>query len=215
MKRAVIFTLFLVVLYGCTYDSTTIYYSKKETDFNKFRTFAWVHGEDKICKGNKIKEEAFHYVNMGFIVRGYQLDTVAPDLLLDMQMLDENRMSGAKCLGYCPTTEYIMYFYPTNEYKFSLVNSSKYPYSPWQYELDTLMYQNQSLGRIITLNVIDPKKGKTVWSATALANSQNDKKLAEAIHSTVRTVMKSFPVKIHLKQNEMLTFDYRMGRKRN
>jgi hypothetical protein len=193
MKKFFIFAQFLLILCGCTYESTTIYYNRKEENINKFKTFAWISYTDSICKGDKVKEEAFHYINHSFIVKGYKMDTLAPDLLLDMQLLDENNMAIAKCIGHCPTTDYIMYFYPTNNYKFSLVNSSSYPYPPWQYELDSLVYEHKTKKRIITLHVIDRMKGQAVWSATALRNTNDNKTLSNMVHPIVRGLMKKIP----------------------
>lgn len=194
MQRGTIFTLFLMLVCGCTYETTTIYY-KKDADFDKFKTFSWLTNTDSLCRGDKVKEEAFHQINHGFLLKGYKIDTLAPDLLLDMQMFDENKMANVECLGHCPTTDYIVYFYPTNDYKFQLVNSSSYPYPQWQYELDTLVYYNKYKERIITLNVIDRKRGQGVWSATALGNPTDDQGLDNVVHPIVQRLMKKFPVK--------------------
>ena len=193
MKRFAIFIVFLMLVYGCKFEST-IYY-KKEAGFGKFKTFAWLLYKDRIFKGNKVKEEAFHYINRCMVLKGYEMDTIAPDVLLDMQLLNENKMGNAKCLGHCPSSDYIVYFYPNNDYKFRLVNSTSYPYPQWQYELDTLVYNNSSKKRIISLNVIDRKTEQAIWSATALGKSSSNKVLLDHVSPTLQKVMENFPTR--------------------
>jgi hypothetical protein len=204
MKPSIIIaTLFSLLFLGCAYQSISVYYNKKETDFNKYKTFAWICYNDsisKLYKGDKVRDNAVHYINHSFILKGYQIDTLAPDLLLDMKLLDENKVAITKCVGYCPTGNYIGYFYPFSDYEFYPPSSPLYPYTPWRYEMDTLVYKDKFKERTITLNVIDRKAGKVVWSATAIGDLYEDKTLEHVVHPEVHKLMKRFPVRSRVRK---------------
>ncbi len=192
--------LFLLLLTGCAYEKISVSY---KTPFDKYKTFAWLHREDeasKMYKGDKVHENAVQYINHSFILKGYTIDTSEPDMLLDMKLLDENKVAVTKCVGYCPVNNYVGYYYPFTAYEFFPTNSTMYPHSPWRYEMDTVYYENRYKERTITLNVVDRKTKKIIWSGTAVGDLYDDKTLNNVVNPIVRKLMKKFPVRSKVKK---------------
>lgn len=189
----------LLVLASCGLYTEVSISVDKGVDLTKYKTFAWL--PDKMDTNNTpynnaiIRDNLKNYFGQSFAERGYTAKHNAPDVLLQIVITNKKR---EQAIVYSSHPE--EYYYNTYYYR------SRY-YSPYVYEyyyenaefycygngdcLQTIEYMEGS----ITLNVIDRKLNKLVWSGTAKGDIYDASYIHKDIHPAVKRIMKEFPIR--------------------
>lgn len=193
-----LFTLLIFIVAGCRIYTKIATSTDVNTDFSKYKTFAWL--PDKIdsinqpYNGEIIRNNIRNYVGQSFAQRGYSVNLEKPDLLLQMVLSNQKKEKVViysypgpyyNCRYYYGSIYYFPYLY---DYYYNYYDSYCYPpnYSPQSIE-----YVESS----ITLNVIDRLQNKMIWSGTAKGNIYNPANVNKNIHPAVKAIMKKYPVK--------------------
>lgn len=182
---------------ACIYKPVSVTYNK-ETDFKNFKTFAWIPESDTIQKTYKndlVKNITMNYINHCMMLRGYKVDTLNPDLLLDLKLLDEKKKIISPYVTGYPFDGIVGYSYPYFGYYY-------YPY-PYHYTYggwytpywNTGTYTTTYTERTINLNIIDRKNKQAVWSGTTVGDIYDPKFLNKFIHPGIHRMLKKYPVK--------------------
>ena len=102
----------LFIMNACVYKPVSVN-SDKETNFKEFKTFAWIPKQnptDNEYKNDVVKNNTINYINHCLFLRGYRIDTLNPDLLVDLVLLDEKKVeispSYFEGAGYFPYNTY-------------------------------------------------------------------------------------------------------------
>lgn len=167
-------------------------------NLSNYKTFAWL--PDQVDTTNTpynnelIRNNLKNYFGQNFAGRGFRMERNKPDILL--QIIVSNTKRHAELIYPIHPTEY--YFAPYY-YK------SRY-YSPYAYEYyfqDSIVYcysngicvqKVEYVEGSITLNVIDRKLNKLVWTGTAKGDIYDPTYINKDIHPAVKRIMKEFPL---------------------
>jgi hypothetical protein len=168
-----------------------------QTDYSNYHSFAWLPDSTvniNLPYNNEvIRSNIRNYVGKGFVERGYYIDLDTPDVLLHVILKGVEKEAYIVERPYSYPYYYCHYFYgsiyctpyPVDYYY-------RYPYHyPYVYnETKTTFIEST-----ITLNVIDRKKNKVIWSATAKGNAFDTDYMDEHIHPAIEAMMRKCPVK--------------------
>ncbi|MDP3555970.1 MAG: DUF4136 domain-containing protein [Bacteroidota bacterium] len=209
---------FIIVSYAGCEIYTDVYSTVDiETDFTKYKTFAWL--TDKTDSTNLpfnneiIRNNIRNYFNESFINRGYVLNIDTPDILLKVLVLNTKKEKLVMYPSYFypypypspyPFPYYYGGYYNRGGYYFGFDNRYYHRYHPFYFYPPNYYTQkyNYVEGAII-LNVFDRKKNKLIWSGTARGDIYDPKYIVESIEPAVAAIMKRYPIQKKSKHNNL------------
>jgi hypothetical protein len=176
LKTAIVAVLSIGLLAGC---ASSAHIEKDETvNFNKYKTFTWLHGENGKLENQSdlIESKIRNAVTKEFEKIGWRESKNKPDVILDYDVLVER----------------------SNQQQNEPVYSQPYSrviYNPYTRRYATIYYPSQFLGYesyekviregTITVTMLDAKTDKTVWQGwtTAVVNNRNltNKEIQKAV----------------------------------
>lgn len=182
---------------GCGIYTEITVSSDVVTDFSKYKTFAWLPDDIDTAtspyNNEIIRNNLKNYFGRSFSERGYSVNLDTPDVLL--QIVIENKKKETFYPVYPRTNYYCSYYYCSSYY-------SPYPYDYYYHDYYHFYCDNMGCKKkityvegSITLNVIDRKQHKLVWSGTAKGDIYDHGYINKDIHPAVLRIMKKFPVK--------------------
>lgn len=180
----------------------------KSVDFNKYGTYAWLDGnvtnDSASYYNDVIQNNAKSFVDREFKSRGYTVDTVKPDVLVELRLTREKVEETVRTANPYNYSSYTYSNYAYNRqyhenvyYRTPRYNSYSYynystPYSYYpEYSTDTIEYTEGT----ITINVIDRSANKLVWTGSAEGDIYEPRYLKGEINPAVDEIMKLYPVK--------------------
>ncbi|MBA3705478.1 MAG: DUF4136 domain-containing protein [Bacteroidetes bacterium] len=188
----------LSILTGCGIYTEISVSSDASLDFSKYKTFAWLPDDIDTAtspyNNEIIRNNLKNYFGRNFSERGFSVNLDTPDVLL--QIVIENKKKEAVYPIYPRTNYYCSYYYCSSYY-------SPYPYNYYYHHYNNFYCDNKGectkkttyVEGSITLNVIDRKQHKIIWSGTAKGDIYDDAYINRDIHPAVLRIMKKFPVK--------------------
>lgn len=205
MKK-ILFSLLLiiVIIWGCKVSNKTYSDSDHEIIFLHYKTFAWLPDQDTTATKypNKIiLNSTRNYFTYCMAERGYKGDIEKPDIFLDIVITKSTKQKIAT-IKMCSKTS-CNYFY---------LNPYYYPYpNPYYYDKQCdydygTDYSYVSKGKeypegAITLNIIDRKKNKLVWTGTTWGDLYDINYLKSNLHPAVYRILEKFPVMAKKEKN--------------
>jgi hypothetical protein len=186
------------ILSNTDYDQTV--------DFNKYKTFSWIPHTDNDntpYHNQIIFNNTINYFSHELVARGMTLDNDNPDVLLELKVSESKKTRTESVRSTVPTYNYNPYQYraisPYNRYY--NVNPRAYYYNrPFNYNYNSYTYGYTTrtveyTRGAITLNVIDRKQNKFIYTATAEADLYDPSTLQRELHPAVHTLLENYPVK--------------------
>lgn len=171
------------LLAGC--GSTAHIEKDDNTDFRKFKTFAWIDKDDKRAKVNDLTERKVREAVNKELERtaGWRESKSQPDVLLSYDVLVEKSVSQRSDPVY--STPFTRTFY--NPYSRRFVNV----YYPSQF-MGYDNYDMPSREGTVTISMIDARTDKTVWQgwSTDEVNSRN--MTSKEIQNGVKAIFRKF-----------------------
>lgn len=177
-------------------------------DFSSYHTFAWLPDEtdtSKLPYNNEIiRNNIRNYFGHSFSARGYTVNLDSPDVLLRVVIQSEKKERLIAYYHHPAPYYYHKYYYGSIWY---------HPYPIYYYyrDINTYCYPPECTIRkleyiesSITLNVIDRKKNKLVWSGTAKGDIYDPDYINRNIHPAVESIMKKYPVREIAKRKKAL-----------
>ena len=164
------------------------------TDFTKYKSFAWLPDQTdstNLPYNNEIiRNNIRNYFGQSFSERGYTVNLDSPDVLLKV-IIGTKPMEKVIVNSTGPSPYYYKRYYYGSRYYYPYKFDYYYHYPRYyRYESHTIEYIQGS----ITLNVIDRKLNKLVWSGTAKGDIYDPSYINENIHPAVIAIMKKYPV---------------------
>lgn len=201
----------MAVVSGCTRNvyRTTNYKSDSDTDFKRYKSFAWLPEKDSAGKGTVqaiMRNNTVNYFTHCFGEMGYKADVDEPDLLLQLVVKSETKeIENPQVPKPYSTTKVTIY---SNPFLHPLSNPFHYN-KPFTYTYVNLPTGKEPkpetyLKNAITLNVIDRAQQKLVWSSTASANLYDSAYQSLNLHPVVYEMLNNYPVK-PIKKHKTLT----------
>lgn len=212
MKSKIIFSklslIAVIALSGCVmYNNTSSNYDKS-VDFTKYKTYAWLNSQKPQAStpyyNDVVENNTKNYIDLYFKDRGYTVDTLKPDVLLELVLKSEKKTeevqinnpynySNHTYNNYPYNKRYNdnMYYNDANYNRYNNYNySTHYSYNQ-SYNTKARKYTQSS----ITINVIDRVSNKMVWTGTAENDIYDPTYLKEEIHPAVVNILEQYPVK--------------------
>jgi hypothetical protein len=199
-----IFTRFIGIITVIFFSGCSLYTEISVTvdtnsDFSKYRTFAWISDDmdttNSPYNNEIIRNNIRNYFGHSFSERGYRIDLDTPDVLLQLVIVSNKKEKEVIYPTYPRNYYYCPYYYCSDYYSpysfdYYYRYQGEYCY-PFGYCKDKVEYVEGS----ITLNVIDRKQNKLVWSGTAKGDIYDPAYIHQNIHPAVRSIMRKYPVK--------------------
>lgn len=215
-KKKVFITLgfLLMLIYGC--KSYKVVNSELDTsaDFSSYHTFAWLPDKDNSTNNHDsiIHNNIKNYLSHHFEDFGYKIDTENPDLLFEQVITIANKTR--EYTDQHPVTQINNYqrnpyYTPTpNPYRYNNYKQYNYNYKNqnylgnrgYAYRQRAQQYRGEThteeyIESTFTLNAIDRKKNKLVWTCTVKANIYSGSYNKTGIHPAIHSMLKTYPKK--------------------
>jgi Domain of unknown function (DUF4136) len=181
LKTAIVAALSIGLLAGC---ASSAHIEKDETvNFNKYKTFTWLHGENGKLENQSdlIESKIRNAVTKEFEKIGWRESKNKPDVILDYDVLVERSSQQQSEPVY------------SQPY-------SRLVYNPYTRRYATIYYPSQFLGYesyekviregTITVTMIDAKNDKTVWQGWTTAEVNNRNLTNKEIQKAVANIFK-------------------------
>lgn len=187
-----IFVFFLIISCKIYTDISSNY--DKSIDFTIYKTFAWLPDKDtsKTEFNNQIiRNNTRNYFSHCMAERGYKADTENPDILLELIITETKKNKTITS----PTYPLYMGYYQSNPYFYPYPNAYVYNYFfDYNYSNSYITEKVEYTEGGITLNIIDKKLNKLVWTGTAKGDLYDPSSIGENLHPAVYDILKSYPV---------------------
>lgn len=204
MKTSIwILSIAIIVLVGCstTYNAVSTDYDRA-INFSQYKTFAWL--PDKADTANTpynneiIRNNIRNYFGQCMSDRGYQFDGESPDIL--MQLVITNAKKERVITSYPSSYYYRPYYFGSFYY-------TPYPYGYYYRHYPSYGYgysgfpgysttqKQEYVNGSITLNFIDRKNNKLVWTGTAEGDIYDASHISHDLHPAVHSILNEYPVK--------------------
>ena len=204
-------SILIVMLAGCSTYSKVYSDSDKSVDFTQYKTFAWL--PDKADTANTpynneiIRNNVRNYFGQCMSDRGYNADLENPDLL--MQVVITNAKKERVVTSYPSSYYYRPYYYGSHYYSpyrfgyyYNYYPSYRYGYSGYPGYSTT--QKQEYVNGFITLNLIDRKANKLVWSGTAEGDIYDPSQISSDLHPAVHRILDEYPVKPLFKRSHKI-----------
>jgi hypothetical protein len=201
MKHTILITVLALILSGCSTYSKIYSDYDRSVDFTKYKTFSWL--PDKADTTNTpynneiIRNNIRNYFGQCMSDRGYSFDTENPDML--MQLVITNTKKERVTTTYPYNYYYRPYYYGSyyyHPYSFGYYYRY-YPtyggYGNWGGYSST--QKTEYINGAITLNFIDRKTNKLVWTGTAEGDIYDPGMISRDLHPSVHSIIEQYPVK--------------------
>lgn len=204
MKKALLFSamslLLLFAIVGCNVYSNIYSTVDKDTNFSQYKKFAWLN--DKADTTNTpynneiIRNNIRNYFSKEMSDRGLAVDVDNPDLLLELAVKNTpHRVRQTYDDRYYYSHRYYYrsrYYSPyRNRYYYVWGPSFRYGFPNGRTVVDETHMDNA-----VTLNVVDAKLKKLVWTGTIEADIYDPSVIEQDIHPAITKLMERFPIKL-------------------
>ena len=204
--------VFIIVLAGCstTYNAVSADYDRS-ADFSQYKTFAWL--PDKADTSNTrynneiIRNNIRNYFGQCMSDRGYNANLENPDLLL--QLVITNAKKERVITSYPSSYYYSPYYYGSHYYSpyrfgYYYNNYPSYGYGFSRFPGYSTTQKQEYVDGSITLNLIDRKANKLVWSGTAEGDIYDPSHISHDLHPAVHSILNEYPIKPLLNRSHKI-----------
>lgn len=199
----------VVALSACTsaYKTVSTDYDRS-VDFTQYKTFAWL--PDKADSANTpynneiIRNNIKNYFGQCMSDRAYKVDQENPDLLL--QLVITNAKKEKVVTTYPPAYYYRPYYYGSYyylPYRFGYYYNY-YPSYGYGYSGYSTTQKQEYVNGAITLNFIDRKTNKLIWTGTAEGDIYDPSVIERDLHPAVHSIIEQYPVKPLVKRSHKI-----------
>ncbi len=170
------------------------------TNFTTYKTFAWL--PDKADTINTpynneiIRNNIKNYFGQCMSDRGYSFDAENPDVLMELVIINAKRekaLPSYSSIYYYKPYYYGSYYY--HPYPFAYY----YRYYPSYAYSSVIGYPNtqkvENIKGSITLNFIDRKSKKLIWTGTAEGDIYDPAVIEKDLHPAVHSILEKYPVR--------------------
>ena len=203
MKPIFIIVIAALLAGSCRSTYNTVYTDyDRSVDFKPYKTFAWLPDKaDTVSSpyNNEIvRNNIRNYLGQCLSDRAYVFDGENPELLLQLVITNtkKDRVQTSTYPGlyyYRPYYFGSLYYIPyhNNYYYRYYPTYATYSYGPEYSNTQKIEYVNGA----ITLNIIDRKANKLVWTGTAEGDIYDPSMISKDLHPAVHSILSQYPVK--------------------
>jgi hypothetical protein len=199
-------TTVMFLFIGCEVYTNISATADQSVDFYKYKSLAWL--PDKTDTSNLpynneiIRNNIRNYVGQGFAERGYLVELDTPDVLLNLILTNIKKEKVYIYPTYSGPYYYSRYYFGSIYYFPYDFEYYYHDYPNYFYPPDYFPQKYEYIESSITLNVIDRKLNKLVWSGTAKGDVYEPDNVDDNIHPAVKAIMSKYPMKPNSKKNK-------------
>lgn len=214
MKKIIWITtsILIVILISCstTYNAVSSDYDRS-ADFTKYKTFAWLPDKadttNQLYNNEIIRNNIRNYFGLCMSDRAYTFDGENPDLL--MQLVITNTKKETVISSYPSSYYYSPYYYGSHYYSpyrfgYYYNNYPSYGNGYSRFPGYSTTQKQEYVSGSITLNLIDRKANKLVWSGTAEGDIYDPSQIRSDLHPAVHRILDEYPVKPLFKRSHKI-----------
>lgn len=197
MKKT--FAVLLCCLLAAACSNNVVYSDYDHSiDFRAYKTFAWLPNPvDAYSNGmynNQIVEHNVkNYGTEEMNMRGYQVDTTGPDLLLEYSLNIQRKERTEETPLYAYPYNYSWYNYPYYDpYHRYMYGRAPAPYI-YGYKTEKIKYSEGTL----TISVIDRKQNRLIWRGWNVEPISDPDLFKTNLRADIRDIFKRFPVAVN------------------
>ena len=193
-------SILIIALSACTstYNVVSSDYDRS-VDFQKYKTFAWLPDKADTAfspyNNEIIRNNIRNYFGLCMSDRAYKVDLENPDLLLQLVITNakkERTVSTFPSSYYYRPYYYGSYYYSPYRFGYYYNNYPSFGYGSGGY---ATTQKQEYVNGAITLNFIDTKSKKLVWSGTAEGDIYDPSQISKNLHPAVHDILDQYPVK--------------------
>ena len=197
-KKVILIAAFITIaVTGCgVYTNISSDYDRT-ADFTQYKSFAWIPDRDSASGqyDNQImRNNVRNYFSHCMGERGYAGNVSEPDLLMELVVTNSKKEKTYTYPAYHSSP-----WYYSNPYYYPYPNAYYYRNYNWNNSYNYYHgYTTQKVEYVdgaITLNFIDRKQNKLVWSGTAQGDIYDPSVIQYNLHPAVHDILKDYPVK--------------------
>lgn len=197
MKNKFLSSIFILLSFisGCSVYTDIYSDYDRSVDFTKYKTFAWLPDKDTAkseFNNQIIRSNTRNYFTHCMAVRGYKINADTPDVFLELVVTAATKQKTVTSPVYTYPSGW--YYYNPYYYSYPSPYYYRYPYN-YGYSYTYVTQKVEYTEGAITLNVIDRKQNKLVWTGTAKGDLYDSKYIADNLHPAVYDILDSYPVK--------------------
>lgn len=189
------FIILLMMLAGCSVYSDVYSNSDRDADFRNYKTFAWLPDKDttnEAFNNQIIRNNTRNYFAHCLGELGMTVNTDTPDVLLELVVKSEKK-EMTQHTGRHPYGGGWSYYQNPFYYPFPGPYYYRHNYG-YGYSCSYTDRNVEYAAGTITLNVIDRKQNKLVWTGAAKGDLYDPELLSENLHPAVYSILKKYPV---------------------
>jgi Domain of unknown function (DUF4136) len=204
MKKILLFSAITFILFfaivGCNVYSNIYSTVDKDTNFSNYKKFAWLN--DKADTTNTpynneiIRNNMRNYFSKEMSDRALTVDVDNPDLLLELAIKNTPHKVRQT---YDNRYYYSHRYYYRSRYYSPYRNRYYYVWGPsfsYVYPNSRTTVDETHMDNAVTLNVVDAKLKKLVWTGTIEADIYDPSVIEQDIHPAITKLMERFPIKL-------------------
>jgi hypothetical protein len=206
-----LFVGLIVMLNGCgTYTNIYSDYDRS-TDFNLYRTFAWVPDTTVLpaegiqaYDNDIVRNNAKNYISHNLARRGMLVNPDEPDALFQLVLLNEKREEVVRYYThvhagyYFHNRFYYPYYYPHYRY-YTWYGWANPPF--WN-DHQVRSYTRTYVKGAIVINMYDRAMKKLIWTGSAEGDIYDLAYLRHDVHPAIDRIMQKFPVRVRSKESK-------------
>ncbi|MDQ6815124.1 MAG: DUF4136 domain-containing protein [Bacteroidota bacterium] len=182
---------------------------EKSVDFTRYKTFSWIPqnaNDSTTAQEEIIMNNTINYFSRELAARNMTLNNDNPDLLFQLQVAESKEQRSQRIRETIPTINPYYYnnrryraFSPYNRY-YNLNPRSYFYRGPFNYSYNSYTYGYTTrvtnyTKSTLTLNVLDRKQNKFVYTATVEADLYDPSAMKRELHPAVHSLLDNYPVK--------------------
>ena len=193
-------SILIIALSACTSTYNVVSSDfDRSVDFQKYKTFAWLPDKADTAfspyNNEIIRNNIRNYFGLCMSDRAYKVDLENPDLLLQLVITNakkERTVSTFPSSYYYRPYYYGSYYYSPYRFGYYYNNYPSFGYGSGGY---ATTQKQEYVNGAITLNFIDTKSKKLVWSGTAEGDIYDPSQISKNLHPAVHDILDQYPVK--------------------
>lgn len=191
----VLVILLMMMTAGCSVYSEYYTNFDRDADFTNYKTFAWLTDKDttnEAFNNQIVRNNTRNYFSHCLGEMGMTVNVDSPDVLLELVVKSEKK-EMTEHSGRHPSGGGWSYYQNPFYYPFPIPYYYRHSYG-YGYSCSYTDRNVEYAAGTITLNVIDRKQNKLVWTGAAKGDLYDPDLLSENLHPAVYSILKKYPV---------------------
>ncbi len=172
--------------------------SNSSNDFGRYHTFAWINRPknhkhaDPLISNDIIEQEIINYCNRELKARGYVVDTLQPDILLDYDLVTKNKVEIQQQPVYRNRNQNYYANRGNGRNQYNNMNNQFPNTYVSGYKNVKIPYEEGT----VTIYIIERASNKLQWQGWAQGAISDPGSFERELPRDIKSIFKKYPVKV-------------------